>query len=483
MIARSIVLAAGCAALVFGCAEPPQETQEIVGNLVKAGFPAADIMVVEGKVYVGRDAEVSLAASREMLQAGDTPEEQYRTTNLVSSSLAKICINGSTFTGAFSTALDLAIQNYDELPLTFAMGRAPSADCGFTINAVIDPNMNGGVAGFPSNGNPYGQITIGGQLSQYGVDVIEHVITHEIGHTLGFRHSDYYNRGISCGSGGNEGDAGVGAIHIPGTPTTAAVGASIMNSCFRSVETGEFTSGDITALKELYSPPRPDGYLVGDWENDGRSNLATRFGPCVFMDTNFDGVADRTQCFGNGGSEDQYLVGDWDGDGRSNLAVRRGSCVLMDTTFDGVPEATQCFGNGGGEDQYLVGDWDGDGRSNLAVRRGRCVLMDTNFDGVPEATQCYGDGASEDQYLVGDWDGDGRSNLAVRRGSCVLMDTNFDGAADITQCFGNGASEDQYLVGDWDGDGRSNLAVRRGGCVLMDTTFDGIPERTQCYVR
>ncbi|MFE8600205.1 M57 family metalloprotease [Archangium violaceum] len=237
-----------------GCAGQPDEAQEILGNLTKAGFPADDIMVVDGKVYVGRDAEVSLAASREMLEHGNSSEEQYRTSNLISTSLSKICINGSTFTGVFSTALDLAIQNYEELPLTFAMARTPSTGCSFTINAVIDPNMNGGVAGFPSNGNPYGQITIGGQLTQYGVDVIEHVITHEIGHTIGFRHSDYYNRSISCGSGGNEGDAGVGAIHIPGTLTTATSGGSLMNSCFRSVETGEFAPGDLSALRTLYTP-------------------------------------------------------------------------------------------------------------------------------------------------------------------------------------------------------------------------------------
>jgi hypothetical protein len=255
MFARSLVIAMGCTVLTLGCGESPHETQEIVGNLVKAGFPADDIQVVEGKVYVGRDAEVSLAASREMSVPGDTTREQYRTTNLVSASLSKICINAPAFTGVFSTALDMAIQNYNELPLTFTLARTPSSGCGFTLNAYLDPNMNGGVAGFPSNGNPYGQMTIGGQLSQYGVDVIEHVITHELGHTVGFRHSDYYNRAISCGSGGNEGDAGVGAIHIPGTPTTATTGGSIMNSCFRSVETGEFTSSDITALNALYAAP------------------------------------------------------------------------------------------------------------------------------------------------------------------------------------------------------------------------------------
>jgi hypothetical protein len=239
-------------ALLFGCAEPPDETQEIIANLIQAGFPADDILVADGKVYAGRDAQVSLAASREMLQAGDTTKEQYRTTNLVSPSITKICINGPGFTGVFSTALDLAIQNYDELPLSFAMARAPSVGCSFTINATIDPNRNGGEAGFPSGGLPFGSFIIGGQMSQYGVDTIEHVITHEIGHTIGFRHSDYYNRTISCGSGGNEGDAGVGVIHIPGTPTTAVLGGSIMNSCFRSVENGEFTGTDLTALQTLY---------------------------------------------------------------------------------------------------------------------------------------------------------------------------------------------------------------------------------------
>ena len=258
---RGIVFAAAAAGIV-GCAGQPSETQEIVDNLMQVGFPADDIEIVDGVVYVGRDAEVSLAASREMLRAGDASEEQYRTTNLVSPSLTKICIDGSTFTGAFSTALDLAIQNYDELPLTFAMARTPSSGCSFTINAVIQPGVVGGSAGFPSGGLPYPTINIGDGLAPYSVDTIEHVITHEIGHTIGFRHSDYFNRSISCGVGGDEGDAGIGAILIPGTLSGATVGGSIMNSCFRTVETGEFTSSDVTALAVLYGPsaiPNPPG--------------------------------------------------------------------------------------------------------------------------------------------------------------------------------------------------------------------------------
>jgi hypothetical protein len=258
MFARGIALAVCCNTLVFGCVAQPYETQEITDNLVRAGFPVDDIMVVGGVVYAGSDVQVPLAASREMLQAADSSKEQYRTNNLVSTKLTKICINGTTFTGVFSTALDRAIQNYDELPLTFAMARTPSSGCSFTIKAVIQPGLVGGSSGFPSAGLPFPTISISDELSASSFGTIVHVITHELGHTIGLRHSDFFNRSISCGTGGNEGDAGVGAIYIPGAPAGAKVGGSIMNSCFRTLETGEFTASDITALRTLYGLPAVD---------------------------------------------------------------------------------------------------------------------------------------------------------------------------------------------------------------------------------
>ena len=57
---------------------------------------------------------------------------------------AKICVDGSTFTGVFSAALDLAIQNYNELALRFAMARMPSAGCGFDdLAAILGTSVNG----------------------------------------------------------------------------------------------------------------------------------------------------------------------------------------------------------------------------------------------------------------------------------------------------------------------------------------------------
>jgi hypothetical protein len=247
-----------CGALAFGCGTDPQagsedETQQIIDNLVQAGFPRNDIMVVDGRVYTGRDAEVTLVASREMLES-PAGQEQYRTTNLVAQSLRTICVNGSAFTGRLSQGLDMAIANYNARALTFRMQRTPggTATCNATITART-VGGTGGSSGFPSGGRPFNTINIGSGNASLNVNTVEHIITHELGHCIGFRHSDFFNRSISCGGAAtNEGNGGVGAILIAGTPSGAQVGGSIMNSCFRTTETGEFTNSDITALNALY---------------------------------------------------------------------------------------------------------------------------------------------------------------------------------------------------------------------------------------
>jgi hypothetical protein len=257
MFMRVSAIAVIGSAFAFGCSAdqtPAEEQQEIVDNLIQAGFQESDIMVVDGMVYTGLDAHVTLQASREMIEPVADGEEQYRTSNLVGTSVSKICVVPTSSFNSYSrlsAGLDLAIDNYNSQNLRLTFVRGSQTGCTATINAKTTSGV-GGSSGFPSGGKPYGTINIGVGLQSYSADVNEHVITHEIGHTIGFRHSDYYDRSISCGSGGNEGTAGVGAILIPGTPSTAKVGGSIMNSCFRSSETGEWSSSDKVALDYLY---------------------------------------------------------------------------------------------------------------------------------------------------------------------------------------------------------------------------------------
>ncbi|HEX5754661.1 MAG TPA: zinc-dependent metalloprotease [Archangium sp.] len=195
---------------------------------------------------------MTLEASRELLQPGEGSQEQYSTTNLVGASVTKICINPTAAFNSYarlSQGLDLAIQNDNALGLRIWFARGPATGCTANITAQTTSGA-GGSAGFPLGGLPYGTLNIGTGLQSYSIDVNEHVITHEIGHTIGMRHSDYYDRSISCGTSGNEGTAGVGAILIPGTPTRDP--DSIFNSCFNSTASGEFSPYDVVALNYLY---------------------------------------------------------------------------------------------------------------------------------------------------------------------------------------------------------------------------------------
>jgi hypothetical protein len=233
-----------------------EEIREIVSNLIQTGFPDEDIAVISDVVYVGNDAAVNLQASREMLRndRSNTKHEQYRTNNLVSSNVKTICVNGAQITGVLSTGLDRAIANYNAQKLTFSMQRTSggTAGCSAVITIQIGGPL-GGSSGFPFGGLPFNTINIGSADATLPVGTITHIITHELGHCIGFRHSDFFDRSISCnGSAVNEGDAGVGANLISGTPSGATVGGSIMNSCFRTNEIGSFTASDITAIQALY---------------------------------------------------------------------------------------------------------------------------------------------------------------------------------------------------------------------------------------
>ena len=253
-----------------GIEKSNEVSPEVLAMLVNAGFDVTDQApiafdegyLVEGDIYIP-------AAQLESITEGERlpVEEQYSTNNLVSTNGNRVItlyapVGGRNgYSAGMIAGLDLAIARYNAENLSISFQRVTSssnADIVMTRLAKGDERRGVlGSAGFPTaSGDPYGEIKMSGVLeSSYGLSTagIATIIAHEMGHCVGFRHTDYFNRAISCGgAASNEGDGGVGANHIPGTPTGATASAkSWMLAC---TDGGDrpFNNDDKTALNYLY---------------------------------------------------------------------------------------------------------------------------------------------------------------------------------------------------------------------------------------
>ena len=258
MFKRAAVLVVSCGALLAGCDTDVQTgNQELISNLLEAGIPADSIVVVDDAVYMGRDTQVSLDASRELLQRGPGSAEHFRSANLVSTSVTKICVNPSSTLSTYpvlSQGLNLAIANYNALGLRIYFVRGPATGC--TANISVQTQSGSSyLSGLPANGLPYPRITVGTLLNDNSLEVCQAVFTHTMGHAIGLYHTDAYDPSISCGPnyGGvrdYQNDSPVGGILV-GT-YTATQNGSIWNTCIPGATAGEFTSSDRSVLNYLY---------------------------------------------------------------------------------------------------------------------------------------------------------------------------------------------------------------------------------------
>lgn len=243
-------------------------TPEEKNLIVAAGFNGnwaertPEGFLIEGDILLSKTQlqELVGVTANELVIAN---EEHYRTNNVVSvpsSGQRTITVRlGSGFPSYYSTGLDQALARYNNLNLRIRFQRVSSGGEIVISGSNLGTTSGGGcilgqASGFPSGGNPSRGFTLSTSSCATSylntANKADEVMAHEIGHCIGFRHTDYMNRS-SCGQNANEGSAGVGAVWIPGTPTTVnGTYKSWMMACTDG--SPNFSSSDGTALTYVY---------------------------------------------------------------------------------------------------------------------------------------------------------------------------------------------------------------------------------------
>ncbi|RAJ11090.1 dual-action HEIGH metallo-peptidase [Chitinophaga skermanii] len=239
----------------------------IVQKIKALGFDTSRIIpmgkgfIVENDIYLSRTYLDSKVPSSPVIQIAKT--EQYRTYNIVTGlpRVIKVALDGSANTVFFQQAVDEAIARFNDLGYQLTFQRVStgqdilvkgyyevSTSLGYAGDGVND------ATGFPDvNGNPASVINI----NTYYISTVNSVgytasiIQHEIGHTIGFRHTDYFNR-ASCGINVAEPVNPLGAVQIPGTPSGADY-RSWMEACHAGTGSSTFSQYDMFALAYLFT--------------------------------------------------------------------------------------------------------------------------------------------------------------------------------------------------------------------------------------
>jgi hypothetical protein len=230
-------------------------SKETLDKIYSLGFSNQNVQrvedgyLVEGDIVL-HDHDLNGFGDNSFLRIAEV--EQYRTTNLVNGPRTITVSVSSKLPSSYVAAVDEALARYNALGLSLTFQRVSS---GANISLTKAPNNAQYLAsaGFPTNGNPYNSVKVNSAaIGNQPQSTVATILAHEIGHCIGFRHTDYMSRQYSCGgSPVNEGASTVGAIHIPGTPTGPDNG-SWMLACIGSGQNRPFNNNDKTALGYLY---------------------------------------------------------------------------------------------------------------------------------------------------------------------------------------------------------------------------------------
>lgn len=226
-------------------AQPKAEDEmaQSIAYFVKKGFKAENIVYKDGNFILDTDIMISreeVAARIKNESSGAPQTEQRRNTYIIQPPYhtnIRLYIE-PTVTAQWKTAVQGAIANWNNIP-----GQGTTIELGMSISTVASASDTRVFMGYEnanwiaraylpsSNGRPGVSVEINSKYNNMSASEKLFAITHELGHTIGFYHTNQSS-----------------GIHIPGTPTVDA--NSVMNSFV--LPWNGFTSGDALATSILY---------------------------------------------------------------------------------------------------------------------------------------------------------------------------------------------------------------------------------------
>jgi hypothetical protein len=261
---------AAVAASMAACSDGQIVAPETDSDLARAaamGFDVTgavdqgDYLLVEGDILLKKSDLPPVGAGRDPRQ----PNFQYRTTNRVASTyyydLRVDYSQVESQNAEWAAAIEQAMAEWNQIPGSEAHLTKWTPDQYYGPHITISFGSCGSTnaiacASFPSSsGAPGSYITI----AQPGHWAKLYTIAHELGHTLGLRHTNWNNR--TCYNQYNqpylcqESSSPQGAVHIPNTPTSTFGGAqsdpaSVMNAVVQSWN--GFSFYDRVAVRYLF---------------------------------------------------------------------------------------------------------------------------------------------------------------------------------------------------------------------------------------
>jgi hypothetical protein len=240
-------------------AEKPEDVRAMVEAMGLRGDMVQDFgsyVVVEGDIRIDKS---QLRAGTRPTGDPHGPRYQYHTTNLVSSpKVHQIVVDVSGLAGvtAWQTAARDAMTQWNAISGSYVkMVEGSPAD--ITFGTACTSSSIAAYASFPSGGNPGSTVTVNTCFG-YTLNDSQRLrnMVHELGHTLGFRHSNYTQQGETAGTDG--------AILISGTPTSGNDANSVMNGGTALNSWIGFSTYDQTAVRALYWLPAVGSLSVTD---------------------------------------------------------------------------------------------------------------------------------------------------------------------------------------------------------------------------